>query len=156
MNIRYVLTAALVVYGLAMSAASAESFTFSSTQSADPEVIAVPAQGGGQIAAVTLRSNGKTTWASGKVEEWTSECHSLASPDQDFDSTGFCISTIKGSGDKLYVPVVCNTVGETPGNAACWGYFSGGTGANAGASGTLSWTGADGTASGGGSRSASQ
>lgn len=156
MKMFYVLAAVLVAYGFAMSAASAEPFTFTATQTADPEVIAIPAQGGGQIAAVTLRSNGSTTWASGKTEEWTSECHNMSSPNQDFDSTGLCISTTKGSGDKLFVAVVCNSIGETPGNAACWGYFSGGTGANEGANGTLSWRATDGNASGGGDRAGSQ
>ncbi len=156
MNIRYILAAVLVVSGLAMSTASAEPFTFTATQAAEPEIIAVPAAGGGQIALATLRSNGQTTWASGKTEEWTSECHSMASPNQDFDSTGFCISTTKGSGDKLYLPIVCNNVGETPGDAACWGYISGGTGANEGASGTVSWQATACGASGGGERSSGQ
>lgn len=156
MKITNVMAAALVVSGLMMSAAWAETFTFSATQAAEPEMVGVPAAGGAMVALVTLRSNGKTTWESGKVEEWTSVCRSMSSPNQDFDSTGFCISTIKGSGDQLFLPVVCNTVGETPDDSACWGYFSGGTGANEGANGTLSWRAKAGNASGGGVRAGSE
>ncbi|MDA0338631.1 MAG: hypothetical protein O2910_02145 [Proteobacteria bacterium] len=134
------------------TANAGDAFTFNAETAGEPDVMAVPTQGGGMAAAVELKSNGKTTWASGETEEWTSTCRNLSHPVLTYDAVGICTSKNNESGDLLHLNVVCNAASEEQGDMNCFGYATGGTGKNENATGTITWHSKGGKTAGGGVR----
>ena len=150
-------TLAAFIGGLALiltigTAHAEQAFTFTAENAGEPDVMAVPTQDGGMAAAVELKSTGKTTWASGESFEWASTCRNISHPTLTYDSVGICTSKENESGDLLHLVVVCNNASEEQGDANCFGYFTGGTGGNENAGGTITWHSKDGKTTGGGIR----
>ena len=126
---------AVAMLGFA-GAVNAQPFTFTSETTGEPVASGVMTPEG-MVGTVAFNSSGTTTYADGSSENWTSQCTNSMSPRFDDDAVGFCINTMEG-GDTLNVVQVCQN-GAVEGEANCWGYFAGGTGQNAKASGTVTW-----------------
>ena len=131
-----------------INAASAEPFTFTAETTEEPTMSGVMTPEG-MVGSANLGSKGTSTFASGDTESWTSNCLNFSSPQIQYDSQGYCNTTMDDTGDSLNVVHVCNNAGEE-GVMDCWGFFAGGSGKYEKANGSLTWRTSPGGSAGGG------
>lgn len=135
---RFAILAALAALGAA-TAASAETFTFTSTNKPGTQIVgATP--GGAPVMAGTFTASSKATYASGKAVTSTAECAQWPTfDDPRFQMGGLCVYT-ESSGDKASIVFSCSATKPDQTAANCWGALTGMAGSRDKKNGTISWS----------------
>ncbi len=132
------LVLSIILAGVSVGTASAETFTFTSKSTVANQIVA-PTTGGPPVAAVFISGTSETIFASGKKGSNIFNCAQWSStPGFVFMTVGAC-TFVDQNGDKASIISGCDFTNKDQSQQNCWGGLTGLTGAVAGKSGTISW-----------------